>query len=95
VPTLPNVNSESYLQHLENEYQNLKTLVFQYDEAISGLLSRRIQSYEIDTGQNRTRVTQIDLPELQKLRDMTAARLSELAARLGKTRSTPQIRPGW
>jgi hypothetical protein len=95
MPALPDNNTETYNEHLENEYQNLKNLVYKYDEAISALLSGNHQSYQLDTGQSMQRVTRLDLAELQNRRDQADTRLATLAVRLGYSKGTKQGVPYW
>ena len=95
MPQLPDANTETYSETLEDQYQNLKVLVFKYEEAIDALLTGGHQSYELDTGQTRQRVTRFDLKDLQDMRDIAATRLATLAARLQKTKAIKQVRPAW
>ncbi len=95
MPALSGNNTETYAEHLENEFQNLKTLVFKYDEAIAALLSGNHGSYILDTGQSSQRVTRLDLENLQKQRDAAAGRLADLAVRLRKTAGQIQALPAW
>ena len=59
MPELPNVNSETYTQHLENEYQNLKTQQkqFQADALEVDRIDGKIREYRARQG---TVVTLID-----------------------------------
>lgn len=93
--TLSGNDTQTYLEHLEDEYQNLKNLVFQYDEAIAAILTGGHQSYQLDTGQSMQRVTRFNIKELQETRDIAATRLGTLALRLRKTIGTKMIAPGW
>ena len=95
MPALPDNNTETYPETLENQYQNLKNLVFKYEEAIDALLSGKHQSYQLDTGQSMQRVTRFDIKNLQDMRDVAAIRLATLALRLRKTLGTKQVVPGW
>ncbi len=95
MPALSGNNTETYLEHLENEFQNLKNLIFKYDEAISALLTGTHQSYQIDTGQSSQKVTRLDLNSLQSTRDKLTSELDTLATRLRKQAGVIQTRPGW
>lgn len=95
MPALPDNNEETYLEHLENEYQNLKNLVFKYDEAISAILTGGHDSYQLDTGQSSQRVTRANIGTIQIARDTAATRLGTLAVRLRKTAGTKQAIPYW
>jgi len=51
---------------LATQLTGLETVANEYLRVITALLSRDgVQSYELDTGQGRQRVTAADLPELQ------------------------------
>ena len=91
--TLSDNTDQTYPEHLEDEYQNLKNIVFKYDEAISALLSGTHQSYQLDTGQTMQRVTRLDLESLQSKRNMAENRLNDLALRLRKTAGVVQAYP--
>ena len=91
--TLSDNTDQTYPEHLEDEYQNLKNIVFKYDEAISALLSGTHQSYQLDTGQTMQRVTRLDLESLQSKRNMAENRLNDLALRLRKTAGVVQAVP--
>ena len=93
--TLSDNTDQTYLEHLEDEYQNLKNLIFKYDEAISALLTGGHGSYQIDTGQSMQRVTRLDLAMLQEKRDIAENRLNTLALKLRKTAGTRQAVPRW
>ena len=95
MPALSGNNTETYAEHLENEYQNLKNLVFQYDEAIAAILTGGHQSYQLDTGQSMQRVTRVNIKEIQEMRDIAAGKLADLAVRLRKTKGQIQALPAW
>ena len=95
MPTLPNINTETHEQFLANEYQNVKALVFMYDEAISFLIANQHASYEIDSGQSKQRVTRLDLPSLELTQRNLLKRLDNLASRLGYNRSVVVVTPGF
>ncbi len=93
--TLSGNTTQTYLEHLENEYQNLKTLIFKYDEAIAAIVDKGAQAYQLDTGQSMQRVTRFNIKELQETRDIAAGRLADLAVRLRKTAGQIQALPAW
>ncbi len=95
MPALSGNNTETYAEHLENEYQNLKNLVFQYDEAIAAILTGGHASYQLDTGQSMQRVTRFNIKEIQEMRDVAAGKLADLAVRLRKTAGQKQGLPAW
>lgn len=92
---LPDNNTISYNQILEDEYQNLKNIVFKYDTAISEVLTGGHASYSLDSGQTKQDVTRHNLATLQNSRNVAAARMNDLAIRLRKTSAVKQIRMGW
>lgn len=95
MPQLPIVNDETHDEFLENEYQNVKALIYAYDQAISALLTGTHQSYQLDTGQSSQRVTRLNLAELQSTRASLLNELNSLASRLGKIRSVVTVIPGF
>lgn len=95
MPTLPNIATESHETFLANEYKNIQQLIFIYDQAISFLITNNHQSYELDTGQSKTRVTRVDLAELESTQSKLLKRLDALASRLGYNRSVVVVTPGY
>ena len=95
MPALSGNDTETYAEHLENEYQNLKNLVFKYDEAIAAILTGGHASYQLDTGQSMQRVTRFNIKEIQEMRDIAAGKLADLAVRLRKTAGQIQALPAW
>ncbi len=91
--TLSDNTDQTYLEHLEDEYQNLKNIVFKYDEAISALLTGGHASYQLDSGQTMQRVTRLDLNSLQEKRNIAENRLNDLSLRLRKTAGVVQAVP--
>ena len=59
-----------------------KALVDAVDAAIIALTTTSIQSYELDTGQSKQRVTRLDLEQLQVMYDSALNRVATLEARL-------------
>ncbi len=88
-------DTQTYSDHLEDEFQNLKNLIFKYDEAISAILTGGHQSYQLDTGQSMQRVTRFNIKEIQEMRDIAAGKLADLAVRLRKTAGQIQALPAW
>ena len=88
-------DNQTYSDHLEDEFQNLKNLIFKYDEAISAILTGGHQSYQLDTGQSMQRVTRFNIKEIQEMRDIAAGKLADLAVRLRKTAGQIQALPAW
>ena len=50
----------------------LKAIHSNVSDAIQQLTLEKVQSYELDTGQNRQKVTKLDLDNLRKLEETTA-----------------------
>lgn len=95
MPTLPNINTETHEQFLENEYQNVKALIFQYDQAISAVLTGNLSSYKLDSGQSSQSLTRLPLSELESTQKQLLKRLDNLASRLGYNRSVVVVTPGF
>jgi hypothetical protein len=93
MPLLPGATCESLTEYYNNELCNLQKLVYQYEVALSALLTGTHQSYEIDTGQSRQRVTRLDIDDLQKTLQNMRTRLAELELFLGKRVQARQINP--
>jgi len=64
-----------------------------YEDAITALGTSNIQSYELDTGQDRQRVTRADVKDLNAVLDSLMNRLTTYEARLNGGSVT--VRPGW
>ncbi len=59
-----------------------KLQIVAYEDAALALGTGGVQSYELDTGQSRQRVTKTDLPAIQKTIDGLYNRCATLEARL-------------
>ena len=59
-----------------------KLQIVAYEDAALALGTGGVQSYELDTGQSRQRVTKTDLPDIQKTIDGLYNRCATLEARL-------------
>lgn len=70
-----------------------KAAIIAYEGAVTALGTSNIQSYELDTGQDRQRVTRADVKDLNATLDSLYNRLATLEARLYGGAVT--VRPGW
>lgn len=70
-----------------------KLAIVAYEEAITALGNSNIQSYELDTGQDRQRVTRADVKDLNAVLDSLMNRLSTYEARLNG--GSVSVSPGW
>ena len=59
-----------------------KARILIYEEAIDALVSGKVSSYELDTGQTRSRVTKLNLKDLEDAVDRMMNRCATLNARL-------------
>lgn len=95
MPTIPNTytfeSTES--EYNLNEIQNLKVLIQNYNLAIQALTLQKTQSYEIDTGQTRQRVTRFDLPSLVQTRNLLVEELESRQGAAGLIRSAVTVYP--
>ena len=71
-----------------------ETLIASYEDAVSTLVAGQIQSYELDTGQGKQRVTKVDVPKMQEQLDSLYNRRATLYARVNGGGSV-MGRPGW
>lgn len=71
-----------------------KALIVAYEDALTALATAGgVQSYTLDTGQDRQTVTRADLPALNQMIDSLYNRLATLEARVYG--GTTQGRPAW
>ena len=71
-----------------------KTAIVAYEAAMLALgASGAVESYELDTGQDRQRVTRSSIPALNRMLDGLYNRLATLEARVYGGAIT--MRPGW
>jgi len=71
-----------------------KALIIAYEDAILAVTTGGVQSYELDTGQSRQRVTKLDINQMQKVIDSLMNRLVTLEARLTGN-GTTVVRAAW
>ena len=76
-----------------SEIDNLKILIHAYDLAIQALVTGRHQSYELDSGQTKQRVTRIDLPALISTRAILINELEARQSAAGQTRNGVSVYP--
>lgn len=70
-----------------------KLAIVAYEDAILALGTSNIQSYELDTGQDRQRVTRADLKDLNAAVDSLYNRCATLEARLNG--GSVSMSPSW
>jgi len=70
-----------------------KLAIVAYEDAITALGTSNTQSYELDTGQDRQRVTRADLKDLNNVVDSLYNRCATLEARLNG--GSVSVSPGW
>lgn len=79
-----------------DELKNTKELLFEYNKAILALTTGGHQSYELDTGQTRQRVTRMDLSNLNEIRETLLSQIHDLEIKCGVNgHGTVISRPGW
>lgn len=89
--------SESSDKYWRDELQNSRILLFEIDKAIDAFnKNSNIQSYTIDTGQDKQTVSRSNIGELFSQRSKLISQIAVLEARLnvGGSRAT-QICPGF
>ena len=60
----------------------IKVQIVEIETAISALLAGTIVSYELDTGQSKTKVTKMNISSLERMLDSLMERLFRYEARL-------------
>ena len=70
-----------------------KAAIIAYEDALTALGTSNIQSYELDTGQDRQRVTRADIKDLNATVDSLYNRLATLEARLNG--GSVSVSPAW
>ena len=79
--------------YLEERIARTKATIEIYEDAVDALASGRVQSYTIDTGQNRQTATRFEIGSLQRYVEQLYVRLATLEARLNG--GNVLIRPGF
>ena len=77
------------------EIENLRTIIWNYSEAIQYLIKNSHQSYQLDTGQTTQRVTRLDLRSLIDTRKILVSELDERLSAAGLRRSVVTVRPAF
>ncbi len=79
-----------------DELANAKILLLEINKALQALISGGHQSYELDTGQSRQRVTRLEISKLQQWRSDLLCEIRDLEIACGVGESAVKIiRPGW
>ena len=93
--------SSSCLSFYKERIVKLKAMIEAYEDAIIAITSDGVKSYQLNTGQNDSRVTKLDVPDLQAQLDEMVNRLcrwqqkvDDIEAGLGSGRPT-QVRACW
>jgi len=71
-----------------------EALIAAYEDAVTALVAGQIQSYELDTGQGKQKVTKLDVAKLQDQIDSLYNRRATLYARVNGG-GVVQGRPAW
>ena len=97
IDTSSAVVNESSEQFWEDELTNAKILLVGIEKALNAFAANgTIQSYTLDTGQDKQTVTRADIGSLYKQRDKLLVEIQALEARLGAgSPRCPQICPGF
>jgi hypothetical protein len=75
--------NQSSLAYWCDELKNTKELLYEYNKAILALTTGGHQSYELDTGQTRQRVTRMDLSNLNEIRESLLSQIHDLEIKCG------------
>jgi len=87
----PNSMDRAFIQDRINA---TKAEIIAYEDASLALATGNIQSYTIDTGQNRQTVTKLDLYQINKTIDSLYNRCATLEQRLNGSYTTTMV-PGF
>ena len=80
--------------YLQERITKTKAMIEAYEDAVLALGTDGIQSYDLDTGQTRQRVTKLDLDDLNETLEKLYNRLAVFEARLNGC-GTTIMRPCW
>lgn len=69
-------------QFYESSIARLELLIPAYEDAIKAVVEGGVQSYELDTGQNKTRVTKLNVSNYQLELDKMYNRYEDLCKKL-------------
>jgi hypothetical protein len=89
--SMPIQNSSDFWQ---DELQNLRILLFKYDQAIAELVAGKVSEYRLETGQSTQVVKRSDLGALQAARQSLMVQIDGLEQRISGG-SVALIMPGW
>ncbi len=78
---------------IQDRITRTKELIIAYEDAMLALGEGGVQSYTLDTGQDRQQVTKFDIADLQKTLDALYNRCATLEARLNG--AATMVRPAW
>jgi len=90
--------TESSADFWTNELANAKIILTAVNAAIYAISTANHQSYELDTGQTKQRVTRVDLPALIAQREKLMEQIRQLEKFLGIDNGQPsviQVVPAW
>ena len=79
---------------LQNQVDVLEAKIANYNDAITALIVNGVSQYELDTGQNKQKVTRLDLPQLEKTLESLYNQYTTLCARLTGS-GVMNMRPAW
>jgi hypothetical protein len=81
----------------EDRIVKIKSIIIEIENAIEALIIGNHQSYELDTGQGKQRVTRLDLATLKSAYKEYLELLNELesGSEQAESSSTVQMRPRW
>jgi hypothetical protein len=79
---------------LTDRIARLKVTIVLYEDAVDALATDGIQSYILDTGQNRQNVTRLDVADLNNVLESLYNRCATMEARLNGS-GVLTVRPCW
>ncbi len=90
----PNFQNQSSQEFWQDELQNLRVLLYRYDQAIAELTAGKVSEYRLETGQSSQLVKKTDLGTLQSARQNILIQIDAIEQRISGG-SVKLITPGW
>ena len=88
-------NNQTHAQYTQDDLKNARILLYNTELALDALITGNHQSYELDTGQGKQRVTRLSIPELTSQMEYLESKIARLELYLGERQGSTQIIPGF
>lgn len=93
--------SDCYIEFIRERITTTKSIIEAIEAAILALTTDKVQSYDLDTGQNRSKVTKLDVPRLNQELSRLYARVKAWCEEIDEDDSgvgsgnVVEVRPSW